>query len=83
MPKWNEFLPSEIEYDFENDKLHRHHVTIEEVAQCFYNRYTVRKNKKYQDRFKLIGTSDSGRSLCVIFQLKDSEVVRVITGWEV
>jgi hypothetical protein len=24
MPKWNQFIPDEIEYDFENDKLRVH-----------------------------------------------------------
>ncbi len=82
MPKWNEFLPAEIEYDFEKDKLHVHGVSIEEAAQCFYNDYEIRKNKKYKDRFKLHGFSDSGRPLCIIFQLVKKDVVRIITGWE-
>ena len=83
MPKWNEFLPSEIEYDFEKDKLHAHGVTIEEAAQCFFNSYQIRKNKKYKDRFKLVGNTDAGRNLCIIFQLLKEDKVRIITGWEV
>jgi uncharacterized DUF497 family protein len=82
MPKWNEFIPSEIEYDFEKDKLHVHRITIEEAVQCFFNEYQVRKNKKYTDRYKLLGCTDAGRCLCIIFQLKQNRVVRIITGWE-
>lgn len=83
MPKWNEFTPEEVEYDFDGDKLHAHSVTIEEACQCFFNRFEIRKNKKYKDRFKLLGYTDSGRHLCVIFHLKSKKTVRIITGWEV
>jgi uncharacterized DUF497 family protein len=82
MTKWNEFVPEEIEYDFENDKLQKHGLTIDESVQCFYNPYTIRKNKKYNDRFKMIGKTDAGRTLCIIFQLKKKKTIRIITGWE-
>lgn len=82
MPKWNEFVPEEIEYDFESDKLHDHYVTIDEAVQCFGNRYTVQRNKRFWDRYKLNGITDGGRKLTVIFQLKRLGVVRIITGWE-
>lgn len=83
MPKWNTFVPSEFEYDFDNDKLSNHNLTIDEAIQCFSNYYTIRKNKKYLDRFKLIGTTDSGKKICLIFQLKKGTTVRIITGWEI
>lgn len=83
MPKWNEFFPSEIEYDFENDKLHSHRITLNEAVQCFYNEFTIRRNKRYKDRYKLLGTTDSGRKICIIFQLKKRNIIRIITGWEV
>jgi uncharacterized DUF497 family protein len=82
MPKWNEFIPAGIEYDYEKDKLHVHGISIEEAGQCFFNDFQVRRNKKYKDRFKLLGFSDAGRSLCIIFQLKRNNIVRIITGWE-
>lgn len=83
MPKWNEFIPQEIEYDYENNELDAHCVNIEEAIQCFYNKYEIRRNKKYKDRYKLLGTTDSGRSLSLIFQLKQKNTVRIITGWEI
>ena len=83
MPKWETFIPSEFEYDFENDKLSVHKLSIEEVIQCFYRKYIVRRNKKYKDRYKLIGSLNSGKKVCIIFQLKKGNVVRIITGWEI
>mgnify|MGYP000452447513 CR=1 FL=1 len=82
MPKWNEFQPSDFEYDYERDELHAHHITVKEAVQCFYNPFSIKRNKSFKDRFKLIGHTDSGRKLIVIFQLKRHNVVRIITGWE-
>ena len=83
MLKWSEFIPEEIEYDSDGDKLHAHSVTIEEACQCFFNPYRIRRNKKHRDRYRLLGATDSGRHLCVIFQVKSRSTVRVITGWKI
>jgi uncharacterized DUF497 family protein len=83
MTKWNQFVPEVIEYDFDHDELHAHRVSIDEAVQCFYNRFVIRRNKSFHDRFKLIGVTDAGRHLCIIFQLKKKSTVRIITGWEV
>lgn len=82
MPKWNEFVPSEIEYDFDKDKLRVHRLSIEEAVQAFFNEHSIRKNKAYGDRYRLFGRTDGGRRICVIFQLKPQGVVRIITGWD-
>jgi uncharacterized DUF497 family protein len=81
--KWSEFFPSEFEYDEENDKLADHGVTFEEVVQCFFNDFTVRRNKRFKDRWQLIGRTDGGRQLKIIFQLKPERIVRIITGWPI
>jgi uncharacterized DUF497 family protein len=83
MPNWSTFFPRGYEYDYDRDKLHLHRVTIDEAVQCFQNGFAIRRNKSYKNRFKLIGISDEGRRLCIIFQLKRNNVVRIITGWEV
>lgn len=74
--------------DFEDDdtirsKLGAHSLTLEEAVQCFYNPFQVRKNRQFEDRFQLIGRSDGGRKLKIIFQLRAGNVVRIITGWDV
>ena len=81
MVDWNRFVPSDFEYDFENDKLASHHITINEAIECFYSDYEIRRNKKYRDRYQLVGRTLGGRSLRIIFQLKPGNVVRIITGW--
>jgi len=79
--KWDGFTPSDFEYDFENDKLAVHRVTFEEAVECFFSDFQVRRNKKYKDRYQLIGETLGGRKLKIIFQLTPSNVVRIITGW--
>jgi uncharacterized DUF497 family protein len=79
--KWNDFTPSDFEYDFENDKLTAHRVTFDEAVECFFSDFQARRNKKFKDRHQLIGSTLGGRKLKIIFQLKTDNVVRIITGW--
>jgi uncharacterized DUF497 family protein len=79
--KWNEFEPSDFEYDFERDELAAHGVTFEEAVETFFSDFAVRRNKGYSDRYRLLGRTIGGRPLEIIFQLKPHSVVRIITGW--
>jgi uncharacterized DUF497 family protein len=83
MVKWSEFSPSDFEYDFERDELAAHHVTFDEAVECFFSDHEVRRNKSFRDRYQLIGRTIGGRRLKIIFQLKQKDVVRVITGWDI
>jgi uncharacterized DUF497 family protein len=80
---WSRFIPSDFEYDWEKNKLAEHRVSFEEAVETFFNDYEVRRNKRFRDRYQLIGRTDGGRRLKVIFQLKARKVVRIITGWPV
>ena len=42
---WSEFVPSDFEYDFENDKLWYHRVTFEEAVECFFSGWWL--NRKW------------------------------------
>jgi uncharacterized DUF497 family protein len=79
--KWSSFTPSDFEYNFENDKLAVHQVTFDEAVECFFSDFQIRRNKKFKDRYQLIGRTLGGRKLKIIFQLKSGNVVRIITGW--
>lgn len=83
MVDWNRFIPTDFEYDFENDKLGAHKITFEEAVECFFSDFELRRNKSYKDRYQLIGKTIGGRTLKIIFQLKPGKVVRIITGWEI
>lgn len=83
MVNWQGFTPSNFEYDFEGDKLAVHGVTFNQAIECFFSEFEVRRNKRYRDRYQLIGKTTGGRRLKIIFQLKPKRVVRIITGWPV
>jgi uncharacterized DUF497 family protein len=78
---WNRFQPGDFEYDFASDKLAAHGISFEEAVECFFSDFVVRRNKRFVDRFQLIGRTWAGRPLKIIFQLKRKNVVRIITGW--
>jgi uncharacterized DUF497 family protein len=80
---WHSFIPIDFEYDFERDELAAHHITFEEVVECFFSNFEVRRNKSYRDRYQLFGTTMGGRRLKIIFQLKPGKIVRIITGWPI
>ena len=83
MVDWNRIVFTDFEDDDEiRDKLYNHHLEFEGVIQCFYNPFQVRRNKQFKDRFQLIGKTDAGRRLKIIFQMKPGSVVRIITGWD-
>ena len=81
MVNWRRFTPSDFEYDFERDKLSEHAVTFDEAVECFLSDFEIRRNKRFRDRYQLIGKTFGGRKLRLIFQLKPHGVVRMITGW--
>ena len=56
-------------------------VKFNEAVECFFSDFAIRRNKKYRDRYQLIGTTLGGRRLKIIFQVKPNNVVRIITGW--
>lgn len=76
-------IPLDFEYYFERDKLPAHGVTFAEAVECFFSDFQVRRNKRYRDRYQLLGRTLGGRTLKIIFQLKPNNVVRLITGWEI
>ena len=85
MVNWRRFTPTDFEYDFEKDKLAAHHIDFEEAVECFFNDFEARRNKPrgHRDRYQLLGHTDGGRRLKIIFQLKPGSVVRIITGWDI
>jgi uncharacterized DUF497 family protein len=80
---WSKFAPEDFEYDFERDELAAHRVTFEEAVECFFSDFEVRRNKRYRDRYQLLGRTLGGRKLKIIFQLKPQSIVRIITGWSI
>ncbi len=69
MVNWHRFEPSNFEYDFEKDKLAAHQVTFTEAVECFFHDYDVRRNKRYRDRYQLIGRTNGDAGSRSFFNL--------------
>jgi uncharacterized DUF497 family protein len=69
----------EFEWDEHNeDKLLRnHHVSAWEAEQCFANPHTKRR---HGNALLMLGMSDAGRMLFLVYEQKSSGVVRVYSA---
>jgi uncharacterized DUF497 family protein len=77
---WSRFIPADFEYDWESDKPAEHGVSFEQAVETFFSDYEVRRNKRFRDRYQLIGRIEGGRRLRIIFQLQPKKIVYIITG---
>jgi hypothetical protein len=80
---WQKFNPEEFEFEFDEDALVGHSVTIDEAIEVIWNGFEVRRNKRYHGGYQIVGFRDGGRQLKLIVYEKEQGVIRVITGWDV
>jgi uncharacterized DUF497 family protein len=79
---WQKFDPEEFEFEFDEDELARHDVSVDEATEVIWNRFEVGRNKRHHGGYQLVGRTDSGRKLKLIVYEKSAGVIRVITGWD-
>jgi uncharacterized DUF497 family protein len=79
---WQTFDPEEFDFEFSEDELARHRVSIDEAVEVIWNGFTVFRNKGYHGGYQLIGRTDGGRRLKLIVYEKEPGLIRVITGWD-
>ncbi|MGD0409784.1 MAG: BrnT family toxin [Candidatus Limnocylindrales bacterium] len=74
------WLP-EFEWDEDNEEklLERHDVSASEAEQCFANPHTKRRHK---DALLLLGITDRGRMLSLVYEQKPGGVVRIYSARE-
>jgi uncharacterized DUF497 family protein len=72
---------SEFEWDENNEEklLRRHNVSALEAEQCFANPHTKRR---HGDALLLLGVTDGGRMLLLVYEQKPTGVVRVYSARE-
>ena len=80
---WQTFDPDEFDYEFNEDELARHRVTVDEAVEVIWNDFRVLRNKGYLGGYQLIGRTDGGRRLKLIVYEKSEGLIRVITGWDI
>ena len=80
---WQKFDPTQFDFEFDEDELAGHAVTVDEVIEVFWNGFEVYRNKRYHGGYQIVGTTDGGRRLKLIVYERKKDVIRVITGWDV
>ena len=84
MVYWQKFNPDEFEYEFNEDELAAHDVTVDEAVEVLWNGgFYVDRNKRDGWGYQLTGHTDAGRRLKLIVYEKRKGLIRVITGWDV
>jgi uncharacterized DUF497 family protein len=78
---WTRFDPAEFGFEFNEEKLAAHGVTVEEAAEVLWNGFVPLRDKDYEDRYVLLGRTDSGRALKLVAVVLGKTRLRIITGW--
>lgn len=63
MVYWQKFDAAELEFEFDEDGLSRHGITIDEAIEVIWNGFEVRRNKRHHGGYQITGTTDGGRLL--------------------
>lgn len=80
---WQKFDPEQFDFEFDEDELAEHGITVDEVVEVIWNGFNVRRNKRLRGGYQLMGSTDGGRTLKLIVYEKKKGLIRVITGWDV
>ena len=83
MVYWQKFDPELFDFEFDEDELAGHDVTVDEAVEVIWNGFDVHQNKGYHGGYQLIGHTDGGRRLKLIVYEKRNGLIRVVTGWDV
>jgi uncharacterized protein len=73
---------NDFEWD-EGNALHLelgHGIELEEAEEAFANKPLFKRTKK--GHYAVLGRTNAGRYLTIVFELKASGVARPITGWD-
>jgi len=75
------FLEIRFEWEETNETklLSRHGVTAAEAEECFFNRPSVRRK---EGQYLMLGRTDGGRLLFLVFERKSRGVVRIFSARE-
>jgi uncharacterized DUF497 family protein len=78
---WTRFDPAQFDFEFNEEKLAAHEISVEEAAEVVWNDFHPVRHPKYDDRYILLGRTDGGRPLQLIAVVLGKQRLRIITGW--
>ena len=80
MVHWSDFDPADYELEFNEEKLAAHGIEPFEVVEMLWNGFQPLRDKKHDDRYRLLGRTDAGRPLELVVVVT-KRTLRFITGW--
>lgn len=80
---WQRFDPEQFDFEFDENELAKHGITVDEVVEVIWNGFDVRRNKRYHGGYQIAGLTDGGRALKLIVYEKRTGLIRIITGWDI
>lgn len=83
MVNWTRFDPAEFDFEFNEEKLLAHGITVGEAAEVLWNGFRPLRDKDYPDRYLLLGRTDGGRALELVAVALGKQRLRIITGWPI
>jgi uncharacterized DUF497 family protein len=60
---WQQFDPEQFKFEFDENKLAAHRITIDEAVEVLWNGFDVQRNKRQFGGYKIVGRTDAGRNL--------------------
>ncbi|WP_413560554.1 BrnT family toxin [Bdellovibrio sp. HCB209] len=71
------------EHNEEHLGLHR--IQHWEAEEVFFNKYVITPNKKHHgpERYMIVGRTNAGRKLRLIFEDLGENTARIFTGWDI
>jgi len=82
MVYWQKFDPEDFEFEFNQEELSAHKISVDEATEVLWNGFDVRRNKRYHGGYEIVGRTDGGRKVKLIVYEKRKGLIRVITGWD-
>lgn len=81
MVNWTRFDPNRYEIEFNEAKLAVRDISTADVMQVLWNGIHVIRDKKYRNRYRVLGRTDDGHPLELIAVDLGKRRIRFITGW--
>ena len=79
MVYWQKFDPEEFEFEFNEQELTAHKISIDQATEIIWNGFDVRRNKRYHGGYEVVGRTDGGRHVKLIVYEKRKGLIRIIT----
>ena len=51
---WQKFDPEQFDFEFDEDELAAHSISVDEAVEVIWNGFEVRRNKRYRGGYQIV-----------------------------